>query len=178
MKTLGWPTIAFLSVFSVRGRDGIGFGHATPPQILTGRSAFVTSHRVQPGTFRKITPADLPKPFMTSLSPYGRRSSRGRRNAAAGAARLPCGPLRGQLEYAPRDLSGPQWRHLPGGNASRRVRVFRGISADGKPRETAVFASGFHEPSGSLSILRGRTRSGCTWRTRTRWSGTPITPAI
>lgn len=36
-----------------------------PTDVLTGRAAFVTSSGVKPGAFRKVTIADLPKPFMT-----------------------------------------------------------------------------------------------------------------
>src|SRR5438067_12737645 len=39
--------------------------NANPPNVLSGQSAFASYQNEKPGTWRKITPADLPKPFAT-----------------------------------------------------------------------------------------------------------------
>ena len=65
MKTINHPAAALLASLLVVSATGIVMGEANPPNVLTGHSAFVTSSGIKPGAFRKITTADLPKPFMT-----------------------------------------------------------------------------------------------------------------
>src|SRR5260370_33988471 len=49
----------------------------TPPQVITGKAAFADFSEQKPGTFRKITLADLPPPFATG-SPFNHPSVRPR----------------------------------------------------------------------------------------------------
>jgi len=117
--------------------------------VLTGRSAIVTSSGVNPGTFRKITFADLPKPFMTGSSTL--RSQIAPRPAGA----MPQAPAGFRVGLFADGLREPRViRVAPNGDVfvaetqAGQVRAFRGVSADGKARENTVFAGGFHEPYG------------------------------
>ena len=46
------------------------------------------------------------------------------------------------------DAHGSEWRHLPRGDGTGRILIFRGISASGKPEQTAIFAEGLQHPYG------------------------------
>jgi glucose/arabinose dehydrogenase/mono/diheme cytochrome c family protein len=102
-----------------------------------------------PGTLRKITPADLPAPYATS--------------SAGNAPRLVSRPpdawpkaLPGfKVEQFANGLKNPRMiRTAPNGDVfvaetrGGQVRVFRGISAAGKPEQVEVFASGLNQPFG------------------------------
>lgn len=140
-------SVAFVLALGVTGMFVFGAG---PAQLLTGQSAFVTSSGVQPGTFRKITAADLPNPFMTESATL--RSQIVPRPAGT----LPQAPPGFRVELFADGLRMPRViRVAPNGDVfvaetqAGRVLVFRGI-AGGKPRETSVFATGFHEPYGMV----------------------------
>ena len=149
MKISRQRAVPLLAVLLCAGVTGFVLGDAIPGELLTGRSAFVTSSGVKPGTFRKITTADLPKPFMTESATLRSRI------VPRPAGTLPLAPPHFHVDLFAGGLSMPRViRVAPNGDIfvsetqAGRVRVFRGISPEGKPRETSVFASGFHEPYG------------------------------
>jgi glucose/arabinose dehydrogenase len=122
-----------------------------PTDVLTGKAAIVTSTGVKPGAFRKITTADLPKPFMTESATLRSRI------VPRPAGTLPQAPAGFRVGLFADGLSMPRViRVAPNGDIfvaetqAGQVRVFRGISVDGKPRENSVFATGFHEPYGMV----------------------------
>ncbi len=91
--------------------------------------AFVTSSGVKPGTYRKITAADLPKPFMTESATL--RSKIVPRPAGA----MPVAPANFRVGLFADSLSMPRViRVAPNGDIflaetqAGQVRVFRGIS--------------------------------------------------
>ena len=151
MKTV----VPFALLLAV-GATKLATGEANPTDVLTGQAAFVTSSGVKPGAFRKITTADLPKPFMTESATL--RSRIVPRPAGA----LPQAPAGFHVGLFADGLSMPRViRVAPNGDIfvaetqAGQVRVFRGISADGKPRENSVFATGFHEPYGMVFYPAG-----------------------
>ena len=150
MKTMWRPMVAFCALL-------VALGAANPTNVLTGRAAFVTASGITPGTFRKITVADLPKPFMTESATLRSRI------APRPAGAMPQAPAGFHVGLFADGLSMPRViRVAPNGDIflaetqAGQVRVFRGISADGKPRETAVFATGFHEPYGMVFYPAGK----------------------
>ena len=152
MKTV----VPFALLLAV-GATKLATGEANPTDVLTGKAAFVTSSGVKPGTFRKVTFADLPKPFMTESATL--RSRIVPRPAGA----LPQAPAGFHVGLFADGLSMPRViRVAPNGDIfvaetqAGQVRVFRGISADGKPREDSVFATGFHEPYGMVFYPAGK----------------------
>src|SRR5947209_5176602 len=127
----------------------LGSSAGTRNEVLTGRAAFVSSINVKPGLLRKIVVSDLPKPFETeSVATKSRIVPR-----PPGA--MPQAPPQFQVGLFATGLEVPRViRTAPNGDIfvvesrAGRVRVFRGMSADGKPGKSIVFASGFHEPYG------------------------------
>jgi glucose/arabinose dehydrogenase len=113
--------------------------------VMTGKQAFTTSAQMKPGLARKITPADLPKPGDT---PSG-RSGGGRGGSGRPENAWPQAPTGFKVElFVGEGLTNPrQIRRAPNGDifvadtGGGAVRVFRGMTADGKPQTSSVFAS-------------------------------------
>jgi glucose/arabinose dehydrogenase len=150
--------LVLASIFAVAaGTVRLVLGEASPANVLTGRSAFVSSFTVKPGIFRKITVADLPKPFATESA--STRSKIVDRPAGA----MPQAPPGFHVGLFADQLSMPRvMRVAPNGDIfvvetrAGRVRVYRGMTADGKPNQTSVFATGFHEPYGMVFYPAGK----------------------
>jgi glucose/arabinose dehydrogenase len=103
----------------------------------------------KPGRIRKITLADLPLPFATSSAGNGPQVVARPENAWP---QVPAGFKVGQYAAG---LDRPRLiRTAPNGDffvAESRagdIRVFRGISSDGKAEQMSVFASGLNRPFG------------------------------
>src|ERR1700679_3378829 len=109
-----------------------------------------TDFRYQkPGTSHKITVNDLPQPYATK-SAY---------NFAGVVARpenaWPSAPAGFKVELYAAGLANPRTlRTAPNGDiflaetGPGRIRVFRGLTAGGKPEQSAVFISGLKQPYG------------------------------
>jgi glucose/arabinose dehydrogenase len=110
--------------------------------LITGKGAFVSAMDVKPGTFRKITANDLPKPYDTT-------SSRNTALATRPAGAMPQVPAGFKVELYLDNLKGPrQIRIAPNGDffvtetSAGEIKVVRGRGADGKPQQVETFATG------------------------------------
>ena len=151
MKLVHGTSAVFLSVLAALGAVSLAIGEANPANVVTGRAAFVASNEVKPGVFRKITAADLPKPFATDSA--STKSTIVPRPPGS----MPTAPAGFHVGLFADGLSVPRVMRLsPNGDIfvvetqAGQVHVFRGMSADGKPKENAVFATGLHEPYGMI----------------------------
>src|SRR5438094_7174976 len=118
-------------------------------QLVTGQAAFVDYRTMKAGTFRRITVADLPQPFATESA---------RNNARVvprPADAWPQAPAGFKVEQFATGLAGARTLRLaPNGDlflAETRggnIKIFRGRTADGKPEQVSVFASGLRQPYG------------------------------
>ena len=117
---------------------------APPPAI-----PFTDFRYEKPGTVRKITVKDLPQPYATESA----------ENAAELVARpdnvWPAAPAGFKVELYGSGLENPRTlRTAPNGDIflaesdPGRIRVFRGLTSDGKPEQSAIFASGLKHPYG------------------------------
>jgi glucose/arabinose dehydrogenase len=110
--------------------------------VVTGNQAFHSFKEEQPGLFRKITVADLPKPYATqgvSNSPTV---------VPRPADAWPKAPQGFKVELYAENLSEPrELRTAPNGDlfvadsTKGQIEVFRGITGDGKPQQHSVFTS-------------------------------------
>ena len=102
-----------------------------------------------PGTIHKITVSDLPAPFATSSAG----------NAPTIVARppgaWPKAPHGFKVQLYAEGLATPRVIHVaPNGDVfvaesgGGRIRVFRGLNADGKPERSEVFAANLNRPYG------------------------------
>jgi glucose/arabinose dehydrogenase len=117
--------------------------------VITGRAAFDTFQTEKPGTFRKITVADLPKPYATEG--VGNPPNMVARPANA----WPQAPAGFKVQLYAENLIEPrEIRTAPNGDLfvaeshGNKIDVFRGMTIDGKPERTSTFASGLHDPFG------------------------------
>jgi glucose/arabinose dehydrogenase len=116
--------------------------------VLVGKDAWADSKSLKPGLARKITVNDLPEPMSPSPS---------RANPIPRPANLwPQAPAGFKVDlYVSSGLAQPrQIRTAPNGDffvadsSAGEIKIFRGISKDGKPEQTSVFAGGLNRPFG------------------------------
>jgi glucose/arabinose dehydrogenase len=103
----------------------------------------------KPGTVRKITVKDLPQPYATQSSDNGPELVARPQNA------WPIAPAGFKVELFAAALDNPRTlRTAPNGDIfvaesdPGRIRVFRGLTSDGKPEQSAIYASGLKRPYG------------------------------
>ena len=102
-----------------------------------------------PGTIRKITLNDLPAPFATSSAGNGPKL------VARPEGAWPKVPAGFKVDLYASGLNEPRLiRTAPNGDffvaesRAGQIKVFRGISADGKSQQTEIFAEGLNRPFG------------------------------
>lgn len=117
--------------------------------VLVGQAAFVDYRSMKPGTFRKITAADLPQPFATPSA------SNASRPVPRPADAWPQAAAGFKVDLYASGLHGPrQIRRAPNGDffvaesQAGEIEVFRGVRSDGKPEQMSVFATGLNRPFG------------------------------
>ncbi|MBV9405356.1 MAG: sorbosone dehydrogenase family protein [Acidobacteriaceae bacterium] len=125
--------------------------------VITGTAAFDDYRTEKPGDFRKITVADLPKPYATNSS--GNPPT----TVPRPANMWPKAPAGFTVElYANDDMSEPrELRTAPNGDlfladsSANQIDIFRGITKDGKPEQRSIFATGLLRPFGIAFYPRG-----------------------
>jgi len=125
-------------------------------QLVTGQAAFVDYRTMKAGTFRKITVADLPQPFATESARNNARI------VPRPADAWPQAPAGFKVELYASELQGPRTIRLaPNGDLfvaetrAGNIKVFRGRTADGKPDQVSVYASGLRQPYGIAFVPAG-----------------------
>jgi glucose/arabinose dehydrogenase len=103
----------------------------------------------KPGTVRKITVNDLPKPFETKSAENGAEVVPRPENA------WPVALPGFKVELYATGLDNPRLlRTAPNGDIflsemhAGQIRIFRGVTSDGKAEQSAIFATGLHNPYG------------------------------
>ena len=117
--------------------------------VLRGQAAFSDYRKERPGLFHKIVPEDLPRPFETSSAlNFPKLVSRP-------ANAWPQAPAGFTVELYASGLDQPRLiRTAPNGDlflaesGAGQVKVFRGVTADGKAEQSSVFADGLKQPFG------------------------------
>ncbi len=150
-----WQIITYLKLLQdpngLRLPASSGMGTAGDGKLNTPAPTppFTDFRFEKPGTFRKINLQDLPAPFATT--PVGN----GPRIVSRPEDAWPQAPTGFKVELYTTGLENPRLiRTAPNGDffvaesAPGRIMVFRGISPDGKPEITSIFASGLTRPFG------------------------------
>jgi glucose/arabinose dehydrogenase/mono/diheme cytochrome c family protein len=151
-----WQIVSYIETMGP-GKD-VGSGPApgpaadadTPKLNAPDPKAPFTDFRYEkPGTTRKITAADLPKPYSTESAENSPKVVSRPANA------WPKAPAGFKVELYAAGLDNPRLlRKAPNGDIflaesdPGRIRVFRGMTSDGKPEQSAVFAEGLKRPYG------------------------------
>jgi glucose/arabinose dehydrogenase len=131
--------------------------NTTPPPETTAstlkapppKAPFTDFRYEKPGTVHKITVADLPAPYAS------KSANNGPEEVSRPANVWPVAPAGFKVELFAGGLDNPRWlRTAPNGDIflaesnSGRIRVFRGMTSDGKPEQMEIFASGLKRPYG------------------------------
>jgi len=127
-------------------------GSATPAlqaAATTQASVFMDYRSQRPGGVHKITISDLPEPYATASAENGPDIVRRPPNA------WPQAPAGFKVELYASGLNFPRLiRTAPNGDLfgaeshAGEIKVFRGITADGRAQQTQVFATGLRQPFG------------------------------
>jgi glucose/arabinose dehydrogenase len=117
--------------------------------VLTGQAAFTDAAHEAPGTRRHLTVADLPAPAPDQSVDNGPTVVPRPANA------WPIAPKGFKVELYATDLENPrEIRFAPNGDLflaesyAGKIKVFRGVGPDGKPKQVSVFATGLEQPFG------------------------------
>ncbi len=143
VKSLGLPETGNIATTLPpdAGKSTVKGASPTPP--------FTDFRYEKPGTVHKITVNDLPHPYAT-------QSAENAPNLVARPENVwPIAPAGFKVEQYATGLENPRTLlTAPNGDIfltesdAGRVRVFRGLTADGKPELSAVFATGLKHPYG------------------------------
>ena len=124
-------------------------GTTQQSNALTGQAAFTDAAHEAPGTRRHLTVNDLPAPAESESVDNGPSMIPRPANA------WPIAPKGFKVELYATNLDNPRLlRVAPNGDLflaeseSGKIKVFRGITSDGKARQVSVFAQGLHQPFG------------------------------
>ncbi|MGA8619342.1 MAG: PQQ-dependent sugar dehydrogenase [Candidatus Sulfotelmatobacter sp.] len=143
VKSLGLPQTEHVA--TTLPPDAGGSTIKAPPP----KPPFTDFRYEKPGTFRKITVNDLPQPYATPSAENGPQVVARPENV------WPIAPSGFKVELYATGLDNPRTlRTAPNGDVfltesdAGRIRVFRGLTPDGKPELSAVFATRLKHPYG------------------------------
>jgi len=144
LKYLHSPGAAELTAASNNESAATGTLNAPPPT-----PPFTDFRYEKPGTIRKITVKDLPPPFATQSAGNGPTI------VPRPEGVWPQAPKGFKVGLYATALDNPRLiRTAPNGDffvaetKKGQIMVFRGITADGKPKTTSIFTTGLNEPFG------------------------------
>ena len=133
-----------LSTFPACGQGGKNVQSGAPPQ-----APFTDFRYEKPGTIHKITARDLPAPYATKSSSNWASVVDRPKNA------WPQAPTGFKVDLFATGLDEPRKIiTAPNGDVflaeshKGAIKIFRGITADGKPGQTQTFATGLNRPYG------------------------------
>ena len=149
-----WQIVTFVKSMGTSASSEVA--SAPPPDLSTSKlkapppiPPFTDFRSERPGTVHKITVNDLPQPYATRSADNGPRLVSRPDNV------WPVAPAGFKVELYAAGLDNPRTLHTaPNGDIflaeseSGRIRVFRGLTSDGKPEQAAIFAGGLKGPYG------------------------------
>lgn len=146
-----WQIVSYLKTLPTAKAAPVAESTASASPITAPppKPPFTDFRYEEPGKSRKITLNDLPPPFATASA--GNAPSMAPRPAGA----LPTAPAGFKVNLYAEGLDTPRViRVAPNGDiflaesGNGQIRVFRGMDAEGKPSQTAVFAQHLKRPYG------------------------------
>jgi glucose/arabinose dehydrogenase/mono/diheme cytochrome c family protein len=152
-----WQIVSYVKAMNTAGAAGPAASpSASLPSPSSNGGPFIDFRDEKPGTIHKITVNDLPQPYATKSASNGPNIVPRPQNAWPQA-------LPGfKVELFASGLENPRLiRTAPNGDIfvaemrAGNIKIFRGMTSDGKPQQTSVFASGLDEPFGIAFYPQG-----------------------
>jgi glucose/arabinose dehydrogenase len=146
-----WQIVSYLKTLPTAKPAAVAENTAIPSTITTPppQPPFTDFRYEVPGKARKITVNDLPPPYATHSA--GNAPTMAPRPDGA----MPKAPDGFKVNLYAEGLGTPRViRVAPNGDiflaesGTGQIRIFRGMTADGKPQQTTVFATGLNRPYG------------------------------
>jgi glucose/arabinose dehydrogenase len=152
-----WQIVTYVeAALSASGKPAAGPTSAPAPEVAgvkvkapAPNAPFTDFRYEKPGTTHKITAKDLPRPYATDSAQNGAEV------VARPQSAWPLAPDGFKVELFAAGLENPRLlRTAPNGDIflaesdPGQIRVFRGMTSDGKPEQMEVFASGLKRPYG------------------------------
>jgi glucose/arabinose dehydrogenase len=164
-----WQVVSYLKSLGGGAKAGVapGGGAAAPVNGPTETAAakfeapdptppFTDFRFEKPGLTRKVTVADLPKPYATQSAPNGPKV------VAKPEGMWPMVPDGFKVGIYSQDVTGPRMiRTAPNGDIvavesqKGQVTILRGMTADGKAEKASVYATGLKYPFGVAFYPQG-----------------------
>jgi glucose/arabinose dehydrogenase len=149
-QALNCTIFCLVSIAAIGIAKKVPTPQATPAApVLTGQAAFTDAAHESPGTRRHVTVNDLPAPAPDQSVDNGPSVVPRPANA------WPIAPKGFKVELYATGLDNPRLlRVAPNGDLflaeseTGKIKVFRGVTTDGKPQQVSVFAEGLHQPFG------------------------------
>ena len=150
MQALICTALCLVSIAAIGIAKTPASSSSTPTaNVLTGQAAFTDAAHESPGTRRHVTVGDLPAPAPDQSVDNGPSMIPRPPNA------WPIAPKGFKVEQYATSLDNPRLLRLaPNGDlflaesATGRIKIFRGVTPDGKAQQVSVFAEGLHQPFG------------------------------
>ena len=119
-------------------------------QSAASPQAPFTDYRYEkPGTIHKITAKDLPAPYATnSASNWAKVVDRPKNAWPQAPAGFKVELFAAGLDEPRKIMTAPNGDIFLAESHSGEIKIFRGITADGKPEQTSIFATGLDRPYG------------------------------
>jgi glucose/arabinose dehydrogenase len=151
-----WQVVTYVEAMASGKVPAAGPTSALAPEVTGAKvkgapptAPFTDFRYEKPGTTRKITAKDLPKPYATDSADNGAELVARPENV------WPVTAPGFKVELFAAGLENPRLlRTAPNGDIflaesdPGRIRVFRGMTGEGKPEQMQVFASGLNKPYG------------------------------
>ena len=153
-----WELVSYVETMGpgARSNEPPPAAPAAPPAAMTStikapppKAPFTDFRYEWPGNTRKITAKDLPAPYATESAQNGPQVVARPENVWP--VTLPgfkVGLYAGGLDNPRLMRTAPNGDIFLAEMEPGRIRVFRGLTSDGKPEEIGIFASGLHHPYG------------------------------
>ena len=149
---VGFLVLIYVFALTPRLRSAASAKSTSAHPVLTGQAAFTDAAHEAPGIRRHLTVTDLPEPMPEQSVDNGANVVPRPANA------WPIAPKGFNVELYATGLENPRLiRFAPNGDLflaesetgeTGKIKIFRGVDADGKPKQVSVFATDLHQPFG------------------------------
>ena len=153
-----WQLVSYIKAMNTTGAAGTSAkaAAASIPKRSSNSGPFIDFRDEKPGTVRKITVQDLPRPYATKSAGNGPHVVPRPQNAWPQTlpdfkVELFAGDL-----HNPREIvTAPNGDIFVAEMRAGDIKIFRGITSDGKPKQVETFASGLNQPFGIAFYPKG-----------------------